>query len=78
VRNNLVNEDPEQTESPREAAVSPLHQEEEYMSGWAKREPHLQAGAIVLPGKFSRPAAREARMKKRTSGIIIRWTDQLQ
>jgi hypothetical protein len=68
VRNNLVNEDPEQTESPREAAVSPLHEEEEYVSGGAEREPHLQAGAIVLPGKFSRPAAYVKSSRRKQTG----------
>lgn len=53
---DLVDEDPQQAESPGEAAVSPLHQEEEYMRRGAIREPHLQARAIVLPGKFGGPA----------------------
>ena len=62
---NLVYEDPHQPESPSEAAVRPLHQEEEYVRGGAEGEPHLQARAIVLPWKFSRPARQS--MDKQTN-----------
>lgn len=53
---NLVNENPQQTKRPGEAAVRPLHQEQEYMCGRAVGQPHLQARTIVLPGKFRGPA----------------------
>lgn len=53
---DLVYEDSQQTKSPCEAAVRPLHQEEEYMSCGTVRQPHLQARTIIVPGKLGGPA----------------------